>query len=204
MKNFMLPLLALLMSLQLMAQWTNDSLNNNLISDAAGDKGVPKISLLSDHGCYMSWYGGASNYDINLQHLDYEGNAVWQANGIVVSNHPQETWVTDFDMKTDHQDNAIIVFNDIRHGNWDVFVYKVSPDGEMLFGADGQAAGDADVASAVDGKCVWCPSGGAADDLKDAQEAGRIVQPSLAGTQFELRALGGHRAGAAVHLDADH
>ena len=154
MKKFMLPLLALLMSLQMMAQWTNDSLNNTLISDAAGDKGVPKISLLSDHGCYISWYGGPSNYDINLQRLDYEGNAVWQPNGIVVSNHPQETWVTDFDMKTDHEDNAIIVFNDIRHGNWDVFVYKVSPNGEMLFGVDGQAAGDADVADMTPRVCV--------------------------------------------------
>jgi hypothetical protein len=154
MKKNLLLLFSVLFSLNLLAQWTDDSLTNSVICNAAGDKGVPKISLLSDNGCYISWYGGASNYDINLQRLDFAGNILWQENGIVVSNHPQETWVTDFDMKSDNNDNAVIVFNDIRNGNWDVFVYKISPGGEQLFGENGQAAGDSPVADMTPRVCV--------------------------------------------------
>lgn len=150
----MLFAINILICFNLMAQWTNDSLNNTTICNAPGDKGVPKISSLSDNGCYISWYGGASNYDINLQRLDYEGNALWQENGIIVSGHEQETWVTDFDMKTDNDDNAVIVFNDIRNDNWDVFVYKVSPEGEQLFGANGQAAGDSPSADMTPRVCI--------------------------------------------------
>jgi hypothetical protein len=154
MKKSILFAINILICFNLMSQWTNDSLNNTTICNAQGDKGVPKISTLSDHGCYISWYGGVSNYDINLQRLDYGGNALWQEDGIIVSGHEQETWVTDFDMKTDNDDNAVIVFNDIRNGNWDVFVYKVSPEGEQLFGVDGQAAGDSPMADMTPRVCV--------------------------------------------------
>jgi hypothetical protein len=154
MKKTLLFAFSVLFSLNLMAQWTNDSLNNTLICNATGDKGVPKISSLSDNGCYISWYGGASNYDINLQRLDFAGNVLWQQNGMVVSDHPQETWVTDFDMKTDNDDNAVVVFNDIRNGNWDVFVYKISPEGEQLFGTNGMEAGESPFADMTPRVCV--------------------------------------------------
>jgi hypothetical protein len=191
----------LMMYFSLSAQWTNDSLNNTIICNAAGDKGVPKISSLSDEGCYISWYGGAGNYNINLQRLDYEGMVLWQENGIVVSDHPQETWVTDFDMKTDNTDNAVIVFNDIRHGNWDVFVYKVSPAGEQLFGADGQAAGDNPTADMTPRVCVTSDNAVIVAWMREAGDYLNVVMQKFDSEGNKLWETGGRElsvAGASV------
>ncbi len=125
----------------LFSQWSSDSLQNTDVIVHSGEQSVPKIAALSDGGCYVAWYDHrGSNYDMYLQRLDANGQKVWADSGLLISNHPQDTWVTDFDLKVDQNDNAILVFNDIRNGStngWDVFAYKISPNGDFLWGADG-------------------------------------------------------------------
>ncbi|NTV83960.1 MAG: T9SS type A sorting domain-containing protein, partial [Bacteroidales bacterium] len=55
----------------------------------------------------------------------------------VVSNHAQEANLFDFSCKTDNDGNCIIAFADIRFGTHDIFVYKISADGQQLWGDDG-------------------------------------------------------------------
>jgi hypothetical protein len=103
-----------------------------------GEQTLPKVAA-SNHGCYVSWEDHASgNYDVYLQRLDAEGTPQWQEGGIAISTHPQETWITDYDLAVDAQDNAVLVFNDIRDGaDRDIFAYLISPDGDFLWGSDG-------------------------------------------------------------------
>ena len=138
--------LFLLLPLPSRAQWSNDPLQNLAIADTTGEQVLPKIAPTSDGGCYISWFDTRNgNYSVYLQRLNSLGVPQWQQNGLLVSNHPQQSWITDYDMTVDNNDNAIIVFSDIRNGgnsNLDVFAYKIAPDGTFLWGADGIGLSD--------------------------------------------------------------
>jgi len=136
--------LCLLAAINAFAQWPDEPTQNLSISNQPGEQVIAKIATTSDGGCYVSFYNGASgNYDMYLQRLDGEGNIQWQENGILISSHPQETWLTDYDMTVDNEDHAIVVFNDIRAGgDWDIYAYRVSPDGDFTWGPDGLTVSD--------------------------------------------------------------
>jgi hypothetical protein len=72
-----------------------------------------------------------------LQHLDQDGNILWETDGLLISDNPSMSWLTDWDMKSDFDNNAILTFQDVRNTNNDVFVYKISNTGEFLWGEDG-------------------------------------------------------------------
>ena len=138
--NYLLIALLIIVT-NLSAQWSSDSLQNTPIIVYSGDQVVPKIKATSDGGCYIAWYDNRNgNYDMYLQRLNAQGEKMWAQDGLLISDHPQDSWVTDYDLAVDAQDNAILVFNDLRNGDdngWDVFAYKISPDGDFLWGPDG-------------------------------------------------------------------
>ncbi|MFH2002164.1 MAG: hypothetical protein ABIK28_21000, partial [Planctomycetota bacterium] len=129
------------------AEWSDDPLQNLGISVTTGDQVLPKIGATSDGGCYISWFDNRSgNYSVYLQRLNSVGDPQWTANGLVISDHTQQSWIVDYDMTVDHEDNAIVVFSDIRNGagnSLDVVVYKIAPDATFLWGADGIGLSDA-------------------------------------------------------------
>jgi len=43
----------------------------------------------------------SSNYNLRLQRLDRDGNALWPDDGIIVSDEPQDSWLTDYDLTVD-------------------------------------------------------------------------------------------------------
>lgn len=47
------------------------------------------------------------------------------------------SWVTEYDMTLDNEENVILANQDIRTGGSNVFAYKISPNGDFLWGADG-------------------------------------------------------------------
>ncbi len=126
------------------AQWPDDPAENLLIADRTGEQTLPKVAATSDGGVYVCWYDHASgNYDVYLQRLDGEGVIQWQVNGLLVSDNPQESWITDYDMTVDPEDHAIIAVNDIRAGgDWDIYGYRISPSGEFVWGTDGLTLSD--------------------------------------------------------------
>jgi len=134
------------------SQWSADSLINLAVADTIGEQSVPKIAGTSDGGCFISWYDNRDgNYGIYLQKLNAAGEKQWAENGLAVSTHPQETWVTDYDLSVDSEDNAIVVFNDIRNGGtsgWDIFAYKISPGGDFIWGPDGLGLSDLTITDA--------------------------------------------------------
>jgi len=134
---FLLTALALLSPFFVFAQWSNNVTENTAISTLTGEDALPKLAVTSDGSYYVSWFANDGSYKVRLQKLTFEGVALFEEGGILISDNPQNTWITDYSMTVDNEDNAIIVFNDMRNENPDVFAYKVSPEGEMLWGEDG-------------------------------------------------------------------
>ncbi|RPH96746.1 T9SS C-terminal target domain-containing protein [candidate division KSB1 bacterium] len=135
---------AFLLAASVFAQWPASPDTNLVICNHAGEQTVPKVAATSDGGCYICWFDLLSgNYDVYLQRLDGNGIPQWTRNGILISDHPQDTWITDYDMTVDAADHAIIVFNDIRAGDdWDIYAYRISPAGVFVWGPDGIAISD--------------------------------------------------------------
>jgi hypothetical protein len=121
------------------AQWSNNPAVNLTVCDTTGEQALAKIGSTSDGGSYVSWFDTRSgSYVVYLQRLDPMGNKLWAPNGLVVSSNTQDTWITDYDLLVDDNDNAIIAFSDIRNsGNLNPFVYAISPNGSFLWGANG-------------------------------------------------------------------
>jgi hypothetical protein len=126
------------------AQWTPDPSANLQVCDVSGEQALPKIAATSDGGTYVCWFDArGGSYAVYLQRLDSLGVKQWAPDGLLISNHPQDTWITDYDMDVDQQDNAVIVFSDIRSGGtFNPVAYKISPQGTFLWGADGIALCD--------------------------------------------------------------
>ena len=118
------------------AQWVNDPSENTIINDVPGAHYVPKIAVTPEGNYFFSWYGGASNLNMNLAYADHSGISLWD-NDMVVSDYAQNSWVDDYTMLSDLEGNAIIIFSDIRNGNKDVVVYKVDSLGNQLWGENG-------------------------------------------------------------------
>ena len=126
------------------AQWSPDPSVNLRVCDVTGEQVIPKIANTSDGGMYVCWFDSRNgSYAVYLQRLDSLGVKQFAADGLLVSSHPQNTWLTDYDMDVDQDDNAIIVFPDIRNGgDFNPFAYKISPQGTFLWGPDGVTLSD--------------------------------------------------------------
>jgi hypothetical protein len=125
------------------AQWPSDPTTNLAIADRSSEQ-VLKIPVpTSDGGCYVGWFDlSGGSYAVYLQRLDRCGVEQWPHNGLLISDHPQYSALYGWDAAVDSEDNAILVFSDIRAGgDLDVYAYKVNPDGELLWGPDGRDRG---------------------------------------------------------------
>ncbi|MCB9170265.1 MAG: T9SS type A sorting domain-containing protein [Flavobacteriales bacterium] len=121
------------------AQWTNDTLQNTTIRDAAQQPAVTPLMCDGPNGStYVSWFetqGG--QYVLKMQRLDADGYLQWQSDGLLISDHPQNSALFRYDLATDIDGNAIVAFQDERSGQLDIVAYKIGPDGTFLWGADG-------------------------------------------------------------------
>jgi hypothetical protein len=166
------------------AAWSSQADENLAIADRAGEQTLPKIAVTADGGCYIGWFDAAfGGYQVFLQHLDAQGNELWPHNGILVSDNPQDTWLTDWDLIADSSGNAVLAFVDLRAGgDWDVYAYRIAPDGSFLWGPDGIAVTDDTafqatprVAEMSDGSFVFVWSGEGGVGVKRLSAAG-VVQ----------------------------
>ncbi len=138
-RKLLFPCLLLLITVNsLHAQWSNDPLVNSIVNDLGGAQAVPHIAYDAVGNFYVGFYSNdAGNYDIRLQYYNFAGVAQWAADGLLVSNHPQNSWITDWDLTTDNSGNCVMAFNDVRDGNANVYAYAISPTGTFLWGANG-------------------------------------------------------------------
>ncbi len=120
------------------AQWSDNPMVNTQVSSLATEQAIPKVAVGPNGDYYVGFFSIESgNYGVRLQRYDFQGNVQWATNGILVSNHPSMTWLTDWDMTVDHNNHAILTWQDIRTGNNNVVAYRISPSGEFTWGANG-------------------------------------------------------------------
>lgn len=133
-----------LSSRPVLAQWSSNTNVNLQICDVSGEQVLTKIAACPDGGCYISWFDHrGSSYAVYLQKLNHLGVKQFAADGLLISNHPQNSSLVDYDLICDDNNNAIIAFTDIRNsGNINPFAYKISPTGTMLWGSNGITLSD--------------------------------------------------------------
>jgi hypothetical protein len=121
------------------AQWVIDPNTNTPISVQPGEQVLPKLAVLPDGGCYISWFDSRSGgYAVYVQRLNAAGVPQFTANGLLVSSNTQSTSLVDYDMIADDSSNCIIAFTDTRAGGQiNPYIYKISPAGTFLWGANG-------------------------------------------------------------------
>ena len=140
MKKFIIMALLVSISVAAVAQWSDDPLINTSVSTASGEQVIPHTAYTSDGHFYVGFFSSESgNYNVRLQYYDFNGNAQWSDGGILISNHTQNSWLSDWDLTVDNTGNCVLAFNDIRDGNVNIFAYKISPAGNFEWGADGIA-----------------------------------------------------------------
>jgi hypothetical protein len=134
----------LLVSSPLFAQWSSNTNVNLSVCDVTGEQALTKIAACPDGGCYISWFDHrGSSYAVYLQKLNSLGVKQFAADGLLVSDNPQNSSLVDYDLISDDNNNAIIAFTDIRNGpQINPFAYKISPAGTMLWGANGVTLSD--------------------------------------------------------------
>lgn len=135
-------LLFVLAPLAVLCQWSNNPSVNTKIIDTTGTQAVPKVAVNTNGESYISWYNQpdmSGSFELYLQRLDADGNKLWSDDGLLVSNHPTWSWVTDYDLVIDPDGHAILVTQDARTGFSDVFAYRISPNGTFEWGTDGIA-----------------------------------------------------------------
>lgn len=123
------------------AEWSDDTENNTAIADRTSEQVVPKVAITPSGASLVAWFDlAAGSYDVYLQRLDFFGDEEFPHNGLLVSDHPQNTSLVDWDLISDQFDNAVLAFTDTRNGSdLDVYAYKISPSGTFDWGANGIA-----------------------------------------------------------------
>jgi len=126
------------------AQWSSDPMQNLAIVVAPGGQELPKVASAPDNATWISWFDNRTGgYQVRIQRLDAAGNPTFGPAGLLVSDHPQESFLVDYDLIADRDGNAVLVFTDTRSDpNRDVYAYLISPSGEFLWGEDGLTLSD--------------------------------------------------------------
>ncbi len=150
MKKLLLAL-ALLVSVKTQAQFTNDSLLNEVIQDQSGsEQATPLVSPRADGGAYISWFDQSTgSYVLKMNRLDAAGNKLWGATGLVVSNAPQNTALYRYDLKTDQLGNAVVAFQDQRTGSMQIVAQKIDSTGTAFWQTNGIVLQDVDGAEGL-------------------------------------------------------
>ena len=202
-------MLFLPLSLSANAQWSEDPSQNLGVGVTTGEQVLPKIVKTSDGGCFISWFDNRSgSYCMYMQRLNALGESLWASNGMLISNHTQMSWLVDYDLTVDQDDNAVVVFSDIRNGgsnDLDVFAYMIGSDGSFLWGPDGIGLSEAvntdfepapKVTATTDGNFVvgWQKSG--ASDILCFQKISHDGQKMWGNDGIEILPGGGESLGA--------
>ncbi len=141
MKNaFILAILLAFSVTESQAQWSNNAAVNNVICDLTGEQAIPKIATCPNGDTYIGYFSNETgNYNVRLQRLDAQGNELWATDGILISSNASDTWLTDWDMTADVNNHCVMTWQDIRNGNNNAYAYRIAPDGNFVWGANGIA-----------------------------------------------------------------
>ncbi|HVN68000.1 MAG TPA: hypothetical protein VMT55_06470, partial [Candidatus Sulfotelmatobacter sp.] len=95
----------------------------------------PRIARAKTGGIYIVWTDrGGGSYDIYAQRLNADGKTQWLTDGIPVC---QAARTQQNPIPLVLGEKLMVVWEDYRNGNWDIFANSLSAQGKLLWSADG-------------------------------------------------------------------
>jgi hypothetical protein len=117
------------------ALWTA---NGVPISTANGYKYYPQLASDRTGGAIITWQDNRTGTDYNIyaQHVSFEGDIIWDTNGITVCSAEGQQYYPQ--ITTDETGNAIIVWQDKRNNrDYDIYSQRVKIDGSLDWSLNG-------------------------------------------------------------------
>lgn len=133
--------LALGFSTGSMAQWSPDPSVNTRVAQALNDQQDQRMVADGKGGVIITWadFRNSTQYPgVYVQRLDKNGNAKWASDGIPVCTTASVTHSIPV-IAEDGSGGAIIVWQDWRSGNKDIYAQRVDSNGIMLWASCGVA-----------------------------------------------------------------
>ncbi|NVM01902.1 MAG: hypothetical protein HWN67_06180 [Candidatus Helarchaeota archaeon] len=113
--------------------WNN---NGSAICTEGNNQQNPQICGDGSGGAIITWEDNRSgNWDIYAQKINSGGDSEWMAMGVIIcvaNNNQQNPRIC-----SDGAGGAIIIWEDSRSGNWDIYAQKVNSSGEVEWDANG-------------------------------------------------------------------
>lgn len=115
------------------AAWLPDGIP---ICDLPSSQSWPLIVGDTAGGAIVVWGDTRhGNQDSYAQRIDADGNKMWDPAGVPVCKHP--TLQDDLNAVADGQGGVIVVWEDWRNGNQDIYAQRLDSSGKPLWDADG-------------------------------------------------------------------
>lgn len=177
--NLLVVATILIMTVNTYGQWATDAAVNNPVSIATGtQRNVQSVSDGSG-GVIVVWEDYRSGAaDIYVQRINLYGVAQWTANGVALctATGQQESPV----IVSDGSGGAIVAWQDLRSGNYDIYAQRISTTGVVQWAANGVAISSATL-SQQKPMITFAPSGGATIAWED-------FRSGVAGTDYDIYA----------------
>ena len=117
------------------AQWTANGVD---VCTAPGSQTIPWLIPDGFGGAIVAWQDNrAGNNDIYAQRVNASGGMLWAKDGVAICTAAGHQYTPR--LIPDGSGGAIIVWDDLRSGNWDVYVQRVSAAGAVQWTANGIA-----------------------------------------------------------------
>jgi hypothetical protein len=141
-------ILAILLCPSILAfgQWSGDPMENIMVRDTNGMLIVAHVAACDNGNSYVSWYSATDGFrfDLAMQYFDINGQKLWGDNGLMISTQPTDTWVTEYGLAADNLGYAIVTNQDYRDGYSNAFAWRISPEGQQMWGEEGLRLTDGD------------------------------------------------------------
>ncbi len=120
------------------AQWTNDPSVNTPVCVWDGFQNIPEIISDNRGGAIIVWLDlRLGNLDIFIQRLDAQGFTKWVDGGKAVSINPGNKYR--HKIIQDEEGGCIVVWEDDRNGDSDIYAQRVDSSGNILWDSAGVA-----------------------------------------------------------------
>ncbi len=117
--------------------WTYDGV---AISTESGNQYGPQLCSDGQGGAIITWMVGGAD-DIYAQRINSVGTVQWMDNGTVICNDPTSQFSPQ--ICSDGQGGAIIVWEDSRNTNYDIYAQRLNSDGTVYWTDNGTAISSA-------------------------------------------------------------
>lgn len=111
--------------------------NGFSVYGGSGDQKRPYACSDGSGGVIITWTDSRNgNWDVYAQRILNSGSKQWGGSGVPVCNIAGTQY--SYDIVSDGESGAIVVWDDDRNGNWDVYAQKIDFDGVLVWSPSGE------------------------------------------------------------------